>query len=49
MNIEWTDGSEIRVRITGGVAVISANREGLLYEDHGQCLPFGQKMQIQRR
>ena len=30
MNIEWTDGSEIRVHIANGEAVISANREGLL-------------------
>lgn len=30
MNIEWTDGSEIRVHIADGEAVISANREGLL-------------------
>ena len=30
MNIEWVDGSEIRVSIEHGEAVISANREGLL-------------------
>ncbi len=30
MDIEWVDGSEIRVAIDHGAAVISANREGLL-------------------
>ena len=30
MNIEWKTGSEIRVSIDNGAAVISANREGLL-------------------
>ena len=30
MNIEWVDGSEIRVNIDKDTAVISANREGLL-------------------
>ena len=30
MNVEWTDGSEIRVRINKNTAVISANKEGLL-------------------
>ena len=30
MNIEWTDGFEIRVHINGNAAVLSANREGLL-------------------
>ena len=30
MNIEWTDGSEIRVHTINGGAVIAANREGLL-------------------
>lgn len=29
MEIEWLDGFEISVRIDGGTAVISANREGL--------------------
>ena len=30
MDIAWEDGFEIRVRIEGGAAVLSANREGLL-------------------
>ena len=30
MNVEWTDGSEIRVSINKNTAVISANKEGLL-------------------
>ena len=30
MEFEWVDGFEIKVRIEGGAAVISANREGLL-------------------
>ena len=30
MNIEWVEGSEIRVRCDNGGAVISANKEGLL-------------------
>ena len=30
MDIAWKDGFEIRVRIEGGAAVLSANREGLL-------------------
>ena len=30
MNIEWVNGFEIRVSIDNGVAVISANKEGLL-------------------
>ena len=30
MDIDWLDGSEIRVRIDGGEALISANRQGLL-------------------
>ena len=30
MRIEWVDGSEIRVSIENGEAVISANKEGLL-------------------
>lgn len=30
MEIHWEDGSRIRVRIDGGAAIISANREGLL-------------------
>ena len=30
MDIAWKDGFEIRVRVEGGAAVISANREGLL-------------------
>ncbi len=30
MNIEWTDGSAIHVKIENGTAVISANKEGLL-------------------
>jgi len=29
MKIEWEDGFEIRVRVSGGEAVISANREGM--------------------
>ena len=29
MEIEWLDGVEVSVRIDGGTAVISANREGL--------------------
>lgn len=28
--MEWVDGFAIRVRIEGGAAVLSANREGLL-------------------
>ena len=30
MELNWTDGFEIKVRIENGAAVISANREGLL-------------------
>ena len=30
MDIAWKEGFEIRVRIEGGAAVLSANREGLL-------------------
>ena len=30
MNMEWIDGSEIRVGFDGQAVVISANREGLL-------------------
>ena len=30
MRIEWVDGSEIRVSIENGAAVISANKAGLL-------------------
>ena len=30
MNIEWRDGTEIRVQIDNGAAVISANKAGLL-------------------
>ncbi len=30
MNVEWIDGSVITVRLDGGEAVITANREGLL-------------------
>ncbi len=30
MNIEWEDGTEIRVTADNGTALISANREGLL-------------------
>ena len=30
MNVTWEDGFEIRVGISSGSAVISANREGLL-------------------
>ena len=30
MNIEWVDGSEIRVSKDNGEVVISANKEGLL-------------------
>lgn len=30
MNVEWTDGSEIRVSINKNTALISANKEGLL-------------------
>lgn len=30
MNVEWTDGSRIRVSINNHTAVISANKEGLL-------------------
>ena len=30
MELKWTDGFEIKVRIENGAAVISANREGLL-------------------
>ena len=30
MDIEWLEGFRIRVRLDGGTAVISANREGLL-------------------
>lgn len=30
MEVKWKDGFEIRVRIDGKTAVISANREGLL-------------------
>ncbi len=30
MNIEWENGSEIKVKIEDGAAVISANREGML-------------------
>ena len=30
MTIDWMDGFEIRVSIDNGVAVISANKEGLL-------------------
>ena len=30
MQIEWVDGFEIRVRVSGGETTISANREGLL-------------------
>ena len=30
MDIEWKDGSEVRVTAENGEAVISANREGLL-------------------
>ena len=30
MKIEWADGFEIHVNIVGGIAVISANKEGLL-------------------
>ncbi len=30
MNIEWENGSEIRVTIDNDTVVISANREGLL-------------------
>ena len=30
MNIEWTEGFEIRVKIENGAAVIYANKEGLL-------------------
>lgn len=30
VNIEWEDGSRIRVRIDPDAAVISANREGLI-------------------
>ena len=30
MKIEWVDGSEIRVTVENGEAVISANREGML-------------------
>ena len=30
MNVEWNDGSEIRVSIDKNTALISANKEGLL-------------------
>ena len=30
MKIEWADGFEIRVKVENGMAVISANREGML-------------------
>ena len=30
MQIEWVDGFEIRVRVSGGETTISANREGML-------------------
>ncbi|MCR4654984.1 MAG: hypothetical protein K5770_01925 [Lachnospiraceae bacterium] len=30
MEIEWEEGSEIRVKVENGTAVISANREGML-------------------
>ncbi len=30
MNIEWEGGAEIRVTADNGIALISANREGLL-------------------
>ena len=30
MQIEWVDGFEIRVQVSGGETTISANREGLL-------------------
>ena len=30
MDIAWKDGFEISVRVEGGAAVLSANREGLL-------------------
>ena len=30
MDVEWTDGSEIRVSINKNTAMISANKEGLL-------------------
>ena len=30
MNIEWVDGSEIRVKVDHDQVVIDANREGLL-------------------
>ncbi len=30
MEIEWTDGSEIRVRADGREVIVSANREALL-------------------
>lgn len=35
MRIDWTDGSEIRVRVDEtGAVVISANKEGLLSLSH---------------
>ncbi len=30
MELNWTDGFSIRVRIDGNTAVLSANREGML-------------------
>ncbi len=30
MNVEWEDGSEIRVSVMNGEVLISANKEGLL-------------------
>ena len=39
MELNWTDGFEIKVRIENGAAVISANREGLLsLADHLKSL-----------
>ena len=39
MELNWTDGFEIKVRIENGAAVISANREGLLsLADHLRSL-----------
>ena len=39
MEIRWEDGSRIRVRIDGGAAISSANREGLLsLADHLKSL-----------
>lgn len=42
MELNWTDGFEIKVRIKNGAAVISANREGLLsLADHLKNLAEG--------